>query len=151
MATRRTGFNSRLAHGYLKGNIMGIVSEDGTVTGSIDVSQLDEIDPKSDEAKAQLDALKAERDAGQEQANADAEAKAKAEQERAQQAQSQDSSAEVPADTRDAQGVETGESKPADQPAQEAQPAEATGQPGQSESASQAAAGRRGRNQPQGG
>ena len=29
------------------------VSEDGTVTGSIDVSKLDEIEPKSDEAKAQ--------------------------------------------------------------------------------------------------
>src|SRR5215217_2777772 len=124
---------------------MGIVSEDGTVTGSIDVSQLDEIEPKSDEAKAQLDALKAERDAGQEQAAKDAEVKA--EQERAQQAQSQDSSADVPNDTRDAQGVETGESKPADQPAPEAQPAEATGQPGQSEAAGQPAAGRRARNQ----
>jgi hypothetical protein len=40
-------------------------SEDGTVTGSIDVSKLDEIDPKTDEAKAQLDALKAEVQAGQ--------------------------------------------------------------------------------------
>jgi hypothetical protein len=49
------------------------VSEDGTVTGSIDVSKLDEIEPKSDEAKAQLAALKAERDAGQAQAAADAE------------------------------------------------------------------------------
>lgn len=35
------------------------VSEDGTVTGSVDVSKLDEIDPKTDEAKAQLEALKA--------------------------------------------------------------------------------------------
>jgi predicted DNA-binding transcriptional regulator YafY len=49
------------------------VSEDGTVTGSIDVSKLDEIEPKSDEAKAQLAALKAERDAGQKLAAADAE------------------------------------------------------------------------------
>jgi sRNA-binding protein len=36
------------------------VSEDGTVTGSVDVSKLDEIDPKTDEAKAQIAALKAE-------------------------------------------------------------------------------------------
>jgi hypothetical protein len=49
------------------------VSEDGTVTGSIDVSKLDEIEPKSDEAKAQHAALKAERDAGQKLAAADAE------------------------------------------------------------------------------
>jgi hypothetical protein len=49
------------------------VSEDGYVTGSIDVSKLDEIEPKSDEAKAQHAALKAERDAGQKQAAADAE------------------------------------------------------------------------------
>lgn len=49
------------------------VSDDGTVTGSIDVSKLDEIEPKTDEARAQLDALKAERDAGQAQAAADAE------------------------------------------------------------------------------
>jgi hypothetical protein len=43
------------------------VSEDGTITGSIDVSKLDEIDPKTDEAKAQLAALKAEAQAGLEQ------------------------------------------------------------------------------------
>jgi multidrug efflux pump subunit AcrA (membrane-fusion protein) len=49
------------------------ISEDGTVTGSIDVSKLDEIEPKSDEARAQHAALKAERDAGQEQAARDAE------------------------------------------------------------------------------
>lgn len=48
------------------------VSEDGTVTGSIDVSKLDEIKAKTDEAKAQIKALKAERDAGQAQADADA-------------------------------------------------------------------------------
>jgi sRNA-binding protein len=47
------------------------VSEDGTVTGSIDVSKLDEIEPKTDEAKAQLDALKAEVQAGQEPAAED--------------------------------------------------------------------------------
>ena len=66
---------------------MGFVSEDGIPYGSIDVSQLDEIDPKTDEAKAQVEALKAERDAGQEQAAADAEAKA--EQEKAQSIQGQ--------------------------------------------------------------
>jgi hypothetical protein len=49
------------------------VSEDGTVTGSIDVSKLDEIEAKTDEAKAQIAALKAEAQAGQEQADADAE------------------------------------------------------------------------------
>ena len=65
---------------------MGIVSEDGTVVGSIDVNQLDEIDPKTDEARAQLETLKAERDAGQEQAVVDADAKAA--QERAQAEQS---------------------------------------------------------------
>jgi hypothetical protein len=48
-----------------------IESEDGTVTGSIDVSKLDEIDPKTDEAKAQLAALKAEVAAGQEPAAED--------------------------------------------------------------------------------
>jgi sRNA-binding protein len=51
------------------------VSEDGTVTGSIDVNQLNEIDPKTDEAKAQIDALKADAAAAQEQANADAQAR----------------------------------------------------------------------------
>ena len=49
------------------------VSEDGVPYGSIDVSKLDEIKPKTDEAKAQLEALKAERDAGQKLAAADAE------------------------------------------------------------------------------
>jgi hypothetical protein len=44
------------------------VSKDGTVTGSIDVSRLDEITPKTDEARAQIDALKAEVQGGQEQA-----------------------------------------------------------------------------------
>jgi hypothetical protein len=51
------------------------VSEDGTVTGSIDVNQLNEIDPKTDEAKAQIEALKADAAAAQEQAAADAEAR----------------------------------------------------------------------------
>lgn len=36
------------------------VSEDGTVTGSIDVNALDEIDPKTPEAEAQIAALKAQ-------------------------------------------------------------------------------------------
>lgn len=49
------------------------ISEDGTITGSIDVSRLDEVEPKSDEARAQLDALKAERDAVAEQSARDAE------------------------------------------------------------------------------
>jgi hypothetical protein len=48
------------------------VSEDGVPYGSIDVSKLDEIDPKTDEAKAQLDALKTQAQAGQELADADA-------------------------------------------------------------------------------
>jgi sRNA-binding protein len=56
-----------------------IESEDGTVTGSIDVNRLDQIDAKTDEAKAQLDALKREAQAGQEQAAKDAEAKAESE------------------------------------------------------------------------
>src|SRR5829696_423631 len=44
-----------------------LVSEDGTVTGSVDVSKLDEVEPKTDEAKAQLDQLKADLHAGREQ------------------------------------------------------------------------------------
>jgi hypothetical protein len=64
-----------------------IESEDGTVTGSIDVSKLDSIEPKTDEARAQLDALKAEAQAGQEQAQADADKLA--EQEKAQSAAGQ--------------------------------------------------------------
>jgi hypothetical protein len=48
-------------------------SEDGYLTGSIDVSKLDEVEPKSDEARAQLVALKAEAKASAEQAAADAE------------------------------------------------------------------------------
>jgi len=48
------------------------VSKDGTVTGSIDVSKLDEIKPKTDEARAQIDALKAEVKSGQEQSARDA-------------------------------------------------------------------------------
>jgi hypothetical protein len=53
-------------------------SEDGTVTGSIDVSKLDEIEPKTDEARAQLAALKAEVQAGQEPAAEDVERSAEA-------------------------------------------------------------------------
>jgi hypothetical protein len=49
------------------------VSEDGYVTGSIQVDKLDEIEPKSDEAKARLEQLKAERDAGREQVARDEE------------------------------------------------------------------------------
>jgi hypothetical protein len=61
------------------------VSEDGTVTGSVDVSKLGEVEPKTDEAKAQLEVLKAEAQASQEQATRDAERLA--EQARAQDAQ----------------------------------------------------------------
>jgi septal ring factor EnvC (AmiA/AmiB activator) len=49
------------------------VSEDGTVTGSVDVSKLDEVKPKTDEAKAQIAALKGEAQAAQAQADRDAE------------------------------------------------------------------------------
>ena len=49
------------------------VSEDGTVTGSVDVSKLDEVEPKTDEAKAQIEQLKGEVQAGQAQADRDAE------------------------------------------------------------------------------
>jgi hypothetical protein len=41
------------------------VSEDGTVTGSIDHSKLPEVEPKTDEAKAQVQALLDERAAGE--------------------------------------------------------------------------------------
>lgn len=53
------------------------VSEDGYVSGSIDVSKLDEVEAKSDEAKARLEQLKAERDAAQAGADAEAERLAK--------------------------------------------------------------------------
>src|SRR5215207_2024053 len=75
-----------------------IESEDGTVTGSIDVSRLGEVEPKTDEARAQLDALKGEAQAGQDQANADA-------QKLAEQFAAQNPQADVPPDDRDAQGV----------------------------------------------
>jgi hypothetical protein len=39
-------------------------TEEGYLTGSIDVSKLDTVKPKSDEAKAQLEALKRENQAG---------------------------------------------------------------------------------------
>jgi hypothetical protein len=77
-----------------------IVNEDGGVTGSIDVSKLDELEPKTDEARAQVEQLKADARAGQEQSARDAERLA--EQARAQNpGQAED----VP-DTRDAQGKE---------------------------------------------
>jgi hypothetical protein len=41
------------------------VSEDGTVTGSIDHSKLPEVEPKTDEAKAQVQTLLDERAAGE--------------------------------------------------------------------------------------
>jgi sRNA-binding protein len=83
-----------------------IESEDGTVTGSIDVSRLDEIDPKTDEAKAQIEALKAENQAAQEQAAADAEAKAESEK-----ATSVEGQKESQKETT-TQAVPAGESKP---------------------------------------
>jgi colicin import membrane protein len=43
------------------------ISEDGTITGSIQVDKLDDVEAKTPEAKAQLEQLKAERDAGREQ------------------------------------------------------------------------------------
>jgi len=49
------------------------ISEDGTVTGSIDNSKLGEVKPKTDEAKAQLAQLKADADAGNAEAAANAE------------------------------------------------------------------------------
>jgi sRNA-binding protein len=57
------------------------VSEDGTVTGSIDVAGLNAVKPKTDEAKAQIKNLKAAAQAGQEQAVADAEERFAAPQE----------------------------------------------------------------------
>jgi parvulin-like peptidyl-prolyl isomerase len=57
------------------------VSEDGTVTGSIDVAALGDVDPKTDEAKAQHAALKAEAKAAEDLAKeqkAAAESEAKA-------------------------------------------------------------------------
>lgn len=41
------------------------VNEEGYITGSVDVSKLDSVKPKSDEAKAQLEALKRENQEGQ--------------------------------------------------------------------------------------
>jgi hypothetical protein len=70
------------------------VSEDGYITGSIDMSKLDEIEPKSDEAKAQHAALKAERDAGQKQAAADAERVAEVHEAQAAQLTGEDKEAE---------------------------------------------------------
>src|SRR5215218_9717957 len=104
---------------------MGIVSEDGTVTGSVDVNQLDEIEPKTDEAKAQIDALKAEVAQGQEQTQADA-------ARLAEQAAAQSPTVEdVPKDDRDAQGVPA-QPEQADQPQPEGQP---QGEPSQAEQA----------------
>lgn len=76
------------------------VSEDGTVTGSIDRAQLEQIEPKTDEARAQVDALLAQHQAGEEQAAADAQRLLDA-------AAAQNPAARPTPDTRDAQGVET--------------------------------------------
>ena len=53
---------------------MGFVSEDGIPYGSIDVSQLDEIDPKTDEAKAEQE--KAQSVQGQKEAQKETTTKA---------------------------------------------------------------------------
>jgi hypothetical protein len=72
------------------------VSEDGVPYGSIDVSKLDEIKAKTDEAKAQLAALKAERDAGQKLAAADAERVAEVHEAQAAQLTGEPDKAEAP-------------------------------------------------------
>lgn len=89
-----------------------IVSEDGTVTGSIDVSKLDSVKPKTDEAKAQLAALKADLQAGREQAEADAQRFNEA------AAAANPLIEEASPDNRDAQGksVAPAEDAPAEQP-----------------------------------
>jgi hypothetical protein len=89
------------------------VNDEGYVTGSVDVSKLDEIEPKSDEAKAQLAALKADRDAS---------VKAVAEAEAAQSALVAEQ-AGVPA-AASAEGQQSDAAKPAAQAAPAAQPAQ---------------------------
>jgi uncharacterized membrane protein YukC len=54
------------------------VSEDGVPYGSIDVNELDSVEPKTDEAKAALEQLKAQRDAGNQEADKAAEDSLKA-------------------------------------------------------------------------
>jgi hypothetical protein len=49
------------------------VSEDGTVVGSVNADELDNVKAKTPEAQAALDRLKAERDAGREQVARDEE------------------------------------------------------------------------------
>lgn len=48
------------------------ISEDGTVTGSVDVSRLGQVEPKTDEARAQHEALMRDQRLGAEQAERDA-------------------------------------------------------------------------------
>ena len=124
-----------------------IENEDGGVTGSIDNARLNELDPKTDEAKAQIDALKAAAAEGQEQTQADSERLNEG------QVAANPTVEDVPKDDRDAQGVpvqESGEQQSAEQPAQQSatpeQPAQqsAEAQPGQTEQAQQEQA-RRGR------
>lgn len=83
------------------------VSEDGTITGSINRALLDQVEPKTPEAKAQLDALRRDIQLGEEQAAADAQRLADA-------AVAQSPwLAEAPVDQRDAQGKSTGANEPA--------------------------------------
>jgi sRNA-binding protein len=91
------------------------VSKDGTVTGSVDVSQLDQIEPKTDEAKAQLDALKAEAQAGQEQAARDAERMAEQAETQAAQLREDDDETEA----RELEPEESAPSEPEPAPAED--------------------------------
>ena len=70
------------------------VSEEGTITGSVDVSKLDEVNPQSDEAKAQLDALKRDARLGQEQSARDAERLAEVSRAQGPTSQTQEEAAE---------------------------------------------------------
>lgn len=93
---------------------MGFVSEDGVPYGSLDVNDLDNIEPKSDEAKAVVDALKADIQQGQDQANSDAE-------KLAEQSRVNNPTAGEPApDSRDAQGKPTAQPQQSEQDKQAA-------------------------------
>lgn len=72
------------------------VNDDGTVAGSIDRAALEDVEPKTDEARAQLDALKAEAKAG-EDANA-----ALAAFRNPEEAESAEATTEVPEETVEA-------------------------------------------------
>jgi hypothetical protein len=92
---------------------MGFVSEDGIPYGSIDVNDLDSVEPKTDEAKAIVERLKAERDAGAEQVAKDEERLAEGDKAPA---------AEPKQDDRDQQGVPASEQKSDEKPAEQSKP-----------------------------